>query len=181
MARLGSIRARGRESRRKSTGPDPLDMTVKYFVGVFGELEPLDLVLAIVAKMQTSTRVALAEKTAKFVPRLSAVAPRGYGLPSLIRIYTPRGWACRPPRSANDNAHRLGVVPLRSPCCARYTPGVGSAQGIAAATAARISLESSGFSRATLRASESAPNSAANMRIASARLSTAAARVKASR
>src|SRR6202020_1336494 len=43
-------------------------------------------------KKQTSTFVALAEKTAKFAPFSTAVAPRGYGLPSLISMsHPPRG------------------------------------------------------------------------------------------
>src|SRR5579872_5595099 len=37
------------------------------------------------SKMQTSTFFAYAEKTAKFVPFPSHVAPRGYGSPSRIR------------------------------------------------------------------------------------------------
>ena len=39
--------------------------------------------------MQISTPVAFAEKIAKFVPFSSAVAPSGYGLPSLICMTPP--------------------------------------------------------------------------------------------
>ena len=60
-------------------------IAVPDLVGVFGQFDALELVLASVSKRQSSTLVACAENSAKLTPRPVHVAPSGKGRPSLTR------------------------------------------------------------------------------------------------
>jgi hypothetical protein len=69
------------------TRPRIRDEAVPYLIGIFGELNPVELAEPWSSKRHSSTFVAVAEKSAKLTPSPVQVAPNGCGTPS-----------CRPPR-----------------------------------------------------------------------------------
>ena len=121
---VGPVDAKAVEGARADVG----DVAVKNLVGELRQFEALDFAFAVRAsKMQTSTCVACAEKTAKLAPLPSPVAPSGKGLPSLMRMNAPVGFAPQseaPPRGLRQRGrmHKGSPIAERTPKPTRKRP-----------------------------------------------------------